>query len=190
MSLQPLKVSLPDGREINVDVEEVVGKSEFQTFLDNFKQAEKDFLQGSQQDRQALTRHKLFFFFTPKVETPTVTQATRSAYALYQNGNNMALYVVKQNAKTGAISVSHCDPINDRTITPEIRPLIMALNPQEIHDVGRLKGIRFDKPQDLIRQESGETMDAFKRRVIEDAVRKTELLEKQEQRAETTLRHS
>jgi hypothetical protein len=167
--MQPMKVVLPDGRSI--DVEEVVGPDSFKHFIEKFHQSEHK--------AAAARQNRLFLFFTPK-HTPNSEIQHRNAYAMYQNGNHMSFYQLEQNAS--GITVSHCAPTNERAITPEVRPYIEALNPKEILDMGRQKGIYFNQDQDLMRREPGEPEDAFKKRFIIESVRQIELLQKQQLR--------
>ncbi len=163
MSMQPIKVSLPDGR--GIDVEEIVGPESFKGFLEKF----------TRKQTAAPRQNRLFLFFAPKQNTRMQDLA---AYALYENGSHIAFYKIEQT-KAGII-VSHCAPTNERTITPEIRAMLEALQPTEILDVGRQKGLYFSQDQDLVRREPGETEVVFKERLITEALRQIEHLHRQQ----------
>jgi hypothetical protein len=163
MSTQPIKVSLPNGHDINV--EEIVGPESFKGFLEKF----------TRKPSVAPRQNRLFLFFAPK---QNIRMQDLTAYALYENGSHVAFYKIEQT-KAGII-VSHCAPTNERTITPEIRALLESLQPTEILDVGRQKGLYFNQDQNLVRREPGETEVVFKERLIAEALRQIEQLHKQQ----------
>ncbi len=174
---QLMKVALPDGR--NIDVHGVSGPEHFKDFLDN--------IQSLIKPQPEVKQQKLFLFFASRSPVDQGARE-RKTYALYQNGDHMAFYILEQKAK--GIVVSHCAPGNERAITPEIKPLIDALKPLVIHDVGHQKGIYFNQDQDLLRPESGESVESYIQRFAIESVRQIEQLQKQQQKPPAGLRQT